>query len=222
MKADEAYEQIRSFVSNHDYKLENVYVHNWEADSFSVTSTKYSYEIEIKVSRSDFFNDFKKDKHHLFKSYKKGWGIYKGIPLYNKHSAGTQIAKEFPDLADFKIGYHTMNAVQFTNKHVPNRFYFAVPEGLVTVDEIPEYAGLIYFGELSARVVKQAPYLHKDKINVKEMLFDKYFWLSENQKRKITRLEWRIEDLEKELKKATRPPDPGQVELPSGPLFGQV
>lgn len=221
MKADEAYRQIGSFVSNHDYKLKNVYVHNWEADSFSVTSTGYSYEIEIKISRSDFFNDFKKDKHHLFKSYKKGWGIYKGSSNYNKYSAGTQMVKDYPDLADFKIEYFNISAVQFTNLHVPNRFYFAVPKDMVKIDEVPEYAGLIYFGTLSAKVVKQAPYLHKEKINVKQMLFDKYFWLSENQKREITKLEWRIEDLEQQLKKANRPPRPSQVVHSSAPLFDQ-
>jgi len=30
---------------------------------------------------------------------------------------------------------------------LPNKFWFAVPEGLVTLDEVPEYAGLYYVSE---------------------------------------------------------------------------
>lgn len=60
----------------------------------------------------------------------------------------------------------------------PNYFYYAVPEGLITVDEIPEYAGLIYVKNKAevingrpalyygtAGEIKAAPRLHKEKIN---------------------------------------------------------
>jgi hypothetical protein len=36
---------------------------NWEADLISVTRARYLYEFEIKISRQDFQQDFRKRKH---------------------------------------------------------------------------------------------------------------------------------------------------------------
>lgn len=58
----------------------------------------------------------------------------------------------------------------------PNKFFYVCPENLISVDEIPEYAGLIYIvtnpysypsGQLTTHTVKEAPYLHKDKAELK-------------------------------------------------------
>lgn len=51
---------------------------------------------------------------------------------------------------------------------MPNYFYFVTPEGVVKLDEIPEYAGLIYVKEKFGRggsdpeavIIKKAPQLH--------------------------------------------------------------
>ena len=59
---------VRSLFFTHDHKFQNVFIHAWEADHFSVTKTGYSYEVEVKISRSDYFADFKKPKHTLIKS----------------------------------------------------------------------------------------------------------------------------------------------------------
>lgn len=54
-----------------------------------------------------------------------------------------------------------------------NYFYYVVPENLLSVDEIPEYAGLIYVKQkqeskrytmLMFERIKKAPKLHKNKI----------------------------------------------------------
>jgi hypothetical protein len=56
---------------------------------------------------------------------------------------------------------------------MPNYFYFAVPEGMVSPNEVPEKYGLIYVKEnhlpvsgtsFELRVVKKAKQLHKNKI----------------------------------------------------------
>ncbi len=44
-----------------------------------------------------------------------------------------------------------------------NKFWFVVPEDLITLDEIPEYAGLIYVNENYLSIIKEAPRLHKYK-----------------------------------------------------------
>ena len=46
------------------YQIENLFVYNWESDFLYITKAGYSYEIEIKVSRSDFFNDMEKKTKH--------------------------------------------------------------------------------------------------------------------------------------------------------------
>ena len=46
------------------YRMENLTVYSWESDSLSVTKAGYVYECEIKISRSDFFNDKKKERKH--------------------------------------------------------------------------------------------------------------------------------------------------------------
>lgn len=193
MNCKKVYESAREFVYNHDYKLENVFVHAWEADVFSVTASGYSYEIEVKVSRSDFFADFKKPKHHFFKTFNKTHGIQRnGESWITNHRDEVK----FPDLKDFRIRYSNINAVEYNHTNAPNKFYYIVPVGMVEVHEIPKYAGLIYAMDYgSPRIIKQAPYIHKDKFDHKKMLFDKYFWKSVNQEKEIHQLKMQIESL---------------------------
>lgn len=55
-----------------------------------------------------------------------------------------------------------------------NYFYYLVPEGLITVDELPEFAGLIYintkYRHPSFKTVKVAPKLSTDKITDQRMM----------------------------------------------------
>ena len=46
----------------------------------------------------------------------------------------------------------------------PNYFFFVVPENLVSIEEVPDYAGLMYMlPDYTFMVVKKAPLLHKEK-----------------------------------------------------------
>lgn len=78
--------------------------------------------------------------------------------------------------ADFKKPKHTLitegkyikesvkNKAKTTFYLVSNYFYFVVPENLITIDEIPEYAGLIYINEkMEFNTIKKAPLIHKTK-----------------------------------------------------------
>jgi hypothetical protein len=59
----------------------------------------------------------------------------------------------------------------------PSRFFYVVPEGMVAVEEVPDYAGLIYAREREAyhggpirlylRTVKPAPKLHRHYVPAK-------------------------------------------------------
>lgn len=64
----------------HKYITENVYVWSWESDMISVTEAGYIKEYEIKLSKSDFKQDFKKKvKHNLLEMPK---AIYKPSQFY--------------------------------------------------------------------------------------------------------------------------------------------
>lgn len=55
-----------------------------------------------------------------------------------------------------------------------NHFYYLVPDGLISVDEVPEFAGLIYVDTKYAnpyfKTIKQAPKLSADKITEKRFM----------------------------------------------------
>jgi hypothetical protein len=123
------------FCNGYHYRIFNSYIFrdNWESDFFCTNRDGYSFEMEVKVSRSDFKADFKKEKHKLFQS---------------------------PPL----------------DKVMPNRFYFAVPEGLLTIDEVPVYAGLIYVKNSHAMIVKRAPFIHRRKYDFRKRLCDKFYY----------------------------------------------
>lgn len=93
----------------------------------------------------------------------------------------------------------------------PNYFYYVVPKDLITVDEIPEYAGLIYVdvfydfnGKISGypiKFVKTAPIIHKDKIDLNTLnLTDKFYFNYINWKEVAKNKDKQIENLEKEIK----------------------
>lgn len=60
MNSHYIYRKLFSVFSNFEHKLKNTYVFNWESDFFCISTSGYVYEIEIKISKADFKNDFKK------------------------------------------------------------------------------------------------------------------------------------------------------------------
>lgn len=70
--------QITKAFCNHvmvkrsqNYIFPNVYLGSWEADILEITTSKYSYEYEIKTSKADFKADAKKCRQrHKTKCFK--------------------------------------------------------------------------------------------------------------------------------------------------------
>lgn len=61
----------REYLSTWHYLIHNLFVFGWESDWLARTKAGYWYEVEIKISLSDFKNDFKKlDKHAVLRT---GW-----------------------------------------------------------------------------------------------------------------------------------------------------
>ncbi|RZJ88552.1 MAG: hypothetical protein EOO20_13355 [Chryseobacterium sp.] len=93
----------------------------------------------------------------------------------------TMRVKEFEvkiSLSDFKADFkkkhkHLNLAARKNNLHtyIPSQFYYACPDGLISIDLIPEYAGLVYVKpDGSIEYIKEAPVLHKDKVSEKTLL----------------------------------------------------
>lgn len=61
---------LRGWKSNPNYIVENLYVFGWESDMLIKTRSGYWYEVECKISLSDFRNDFthKRKKHEMLET----------------------------------------------------------------------------------------------------------------------------------------------------------
>lgn len=83
-------------------------------------------------------------------------------------------------LADLKkVEKHSVLADK-QNHMKPNRFFYAVPEGLVLQDEVPDYAGLLWVMNSGCHftvAIKPAPSLHNHKITPEDLkLADKFYF----------------------------------------------
>lgn len=73
MNAQDIRRKLNDKYTYSDYKLFNTFVFDFESDFFCMSKSGYVIECEIKVSRSDFFADFKKadwnkkTKHEILK-----------------------------------------------------------------------------------------------------------------------------------------------------------
>lgn len=178
-------EKLKSRFSNHDYKLTNTYIFNegWESDFFSITKTGYCYEVEIKISKSDFMADFKKPKHKIFNMLPNR--LY-AIPGYESRSS-IRINGESIMIPS--------QGVSFKNKsdyRLPNKFYYAAPSGMLQSSDVPAYAGLISVTDTDTILIKEAPFIHKVKQDLKSILLDKFYWKSIKQDYEISTLKMKL------------------------------
>ncbi len=74
---------------------------------------------------------------------------------------------------------HNMLHRLFDLSAIPNRFYFVCPDLMLDVEEIPEYAGLIFIQKDGLKtksfVVKPAPQLHNEPYNDWQQLANKLY-----------------------------------------------
>ena len=112
-----------------------------ECDVIGINKSQYLVEIEVKISRSDFKADFRKSRWKPMKDIVKNGKINKSSKL--------------------------LNISRF-----PNRHYYCCPEGTIDPKELPPWSGLIFFNEKSGslNIVKAAPLLHKQKVNLLKSL----------------------------------------------------
>ena len=190
--------------NSHEYKFTNTYFFNNESDFLSFLSSGFCYECEIKISRSDFKADFKKEKHVIHKANESGgnlflrkqgvsisrnlsWDFCREFPELIESNEYVSITREFNHLREvilnerITVDFHavTSSKIEFAshdNKLLPNKFFYAVPTGLISKEEVPDYAGLIYVDELgNCTKIKDGKFLHKDKLDPKKLFTKMYY-----------------------------------------------
>lgn len=192
--------------SSHKYRFTNAYYFENESDFLSFMPNGYCYEVEIKISRSDFKADFKKVKHNIHSSNEKGNLYYlEKFGFGRVLSPSWELCRLFPELIESQERNTYRHGIEVTtwlnasckidikevkNTKLPNKFFYAVPTGLISKEEIPDYAGLLYIDEnLKVTKIKDGKFIHKDVLPP-ERIFNKTYYgyetLLREQFRKIT------------------------------------
>ena len=100
--------------ANHRYILNNAYIFDgWESDFITVTESMYVYEIESKMTKSDFRDDFnKKEKHILLESKEDKSNLLKPNKFYYCAPRGMLATYEVPSYAGFMEVARTANGLE--------------------------------------------------------------------------------------------------------------
>lgn len=180
---------------SHKFKFTNTYFFNNESDFLSFLPNGYCYECEIKISRSDFKADFKKEKHSVHQSKESGknlflrktnqeistnlsWEFCRHFPELITSTEYSEYGRMNGEITKVRFHAHISSGIDFysnDNKLIPNKFFYVVPNGLVAKHEVPDYAGLIYVDELGrCTKIKDAKFLHKDCLDVKKLFHKMY------------------------------------------------
>lgn len=160
------------------YDIDGLYIFDWESDKLIETRSGLLYEFEVKVSKADFKNDFKhkKDKHIILEGEERYGDKY--LPKYyeflegNRERGGEWAVNNFKKYAEnsprYLVGGHKR----------PNYFYYCTPPELISVDDVPWYAGLVYIDKAGLITIKKkAPKLHSEKLTDEELgLGEKFYY----------------------------------------------
>lgn len=124
------------FMTHPKYIVYNLYVFGWESDFLFCTQSGYWYEIEIKVSLSDFKNDFKKEKYRLLetdKALRPNYFAY-CVPYYLVDSVKALVPKGYGL-------YYITNYGQVKNDIIPKRIHnLKIPDDKLRLTEKFYYA----------------------------------------------------------------------------------
>ncbi len=121
--------------------------HRWfECDMFAVTKAGYFYEYEIKLTKADLRADLRKRSRPTYRRRENGQRGYERRPGELKHERLVR-----------------------GDECGPSLFFYVVPKDMVSVNEIPAWAGLAYVELAVVRrgmieIVKRPPRRHQTKV----------------------------------------------------------
>ena len=120
---------FNKFTMKNRHVVDNIFLGRFEADFLYVTKSGFINEVEIKVTKEDFYKDFEKG---FWRSKAHGFEYAKNRIKRPKVGAFDLIKK-----------HDLLKSGEFGWKG----FYFAMPEVLADEVEIPDYCGLITIPE---------------------------------------------------------------------------
>lgn len=141
------FDRFKPYIAAPNIKMYDEY----ESDIIVLNRLMYVHEYEIKLSRADFKNDFKKSGTCFtgeFLTRRDG----KKVKVYKKKSKH-----------DFLV-----------DGHGPNRFSYVFQHGMIDKSEIPPEFGIVTFKELRGKLLfsidRQAKMLHNEKADHHKLL----------------------------------------------------
>lgn len=110
---------LSNLFINHKYVINNAYIFDWESDFFSVSESGYVYEVEIKVTRGDFKDDFNKtSKHTLLESVDPEINLKRPNKFFYAAPKGLLNTIEIPKYAGL-IEIDSLDAMPVISKNAP-------------------------------------------------------------------------------------------------------
>jgi hypothetical protein len=167
----------------HQHKVvSNIYYFEWESDLLVFTGSEFTWEVEVKLNRSDFLADFHKQARCKEIHKRNGYKIRRGKIIHTGEQKEVSVYK-----GRRKKHEIILNPTMQGNR-TPNRFYFCVPEHTVEMNEIPSQYGLIEFTNYGAiEVKKQAKAIHDNKVMNYQRLWEKMYYKTRNLEIKMAR-----------------------------------
>ena len=131
--------------------LPNVHVFGWESDFVTLSRAGYLTEIEIKVSHADFLADARKT---VSRGPRRWYGDRAPTTKHEALTSGSILGR-------------TGKACVCER---PSRFFYACPAGMLALDEVPEWAGLLEV-DAAGRVkeLRKARRLHAEPATAEQL-----------------------------------------------------
>jgi len=102
----------------------------WENDLFLITKSGLWVEYEVKCTKADFLKDAEKS---TASTWEKRSAVRRGVPVTGHTTKHEKLASG--------------------SMHGPNRFFFVTPQGLLTADMIPPWAGWVEIKQRGKRLI---------------------------------------------------------------------
>lgn len=148
----------RAMCTSYDVLIPNCYTsHDNEADLFAIRKSGLCDEFEVKISRSDFFNDAKKAINYRDCDWN---GIDEEYLLNEPNWRAKKLLAPWQKLKYQALCDGDMSA---------NYFWYAIKSGIVDLEEIPSFAGVIVIFDDGEWQIKRRPKkLHSNKMPFEE------------------------------------------------------
>ena len=135
-----------NLVSSARIVLYGTRVYNWRTDFFALTKAGFVYEAKLCPGHDDFIKDLGKKKIQTLTN------------AFNKNQ------------------FMRLGRKGGSVPSCPNYYYYVTPPGVVGLDEVPGFAGLVYAGKRDWKVVREAPVIHDGRFDAEKFgLLDRVY-----------------------------------------------